>query len=158
MYKRQGWRWVVIDDADTRLALAELYRKGAKDYLEMGAMAAKQKGDGQTTRVLDSATWLAENLEKVPVYVIPCVQGRPTPGMHPGIVSGLYGSIFPAVWSFQLALRSRGLGSTITTLHLSFEQEVAQLLGIPDDVMQVALLPVGYTKGCLLYTSPSPRD
>lgn len=143
----QGWRWVVIDDADTRLALAELYRKGAKDYLAMGAMAAKQKGDGQTTRVLDSATWLAENLEKVPVHVIPCMQGRPTPGMHPGIVSGLYGSIFPAVWSFQLALRSRGLGSTITTLHLSFEQEVAQLLGIPDDVMQVALLPVGYTKG-----------
>ena len=61
--------------------------------------------------------------------------------------ASLYGSIFPAVWSFQLALRSRGLGSTLTTLHLAREHEAAKLLGIPNNVMQVALLPVGYTKG-----------
>jgi len=140
----QGWRWVVVDDADTRLALAELYRKGAMDYL---AAAGQQESDAQTGRVRDSALWLAENLEKVPVHLIPCVQGRLVPGMHPGFVSGLYGSIFPAVWSFQLALRARGLGSTITTLHLACEQEAAELLGIPDDVMQVALLPVAYTRG-----------
>ena len=143
----QGWRWMVVDDPDKRLALAELYRAGAKDYLAAGAATAKDKGDRQTGRVLDSATWLAENLEKVPVLMIPCIKGRPMPGMHPGIVSGLYGSIFPAVWSFQLALRARGLGSAITTLHLAFEKEAAALLGIPDDVMQVAMLPVGYTKG-----------
>jgi nitroreductase len=63
------------------------------------------------------------------------------------MLAGVYGSIFPAVWSFQLALRSRGLGSVLTTLHLVYEQEAAKLLGIPDNVLQVALLPVAYTKG-----------
>lgn len=56
------------------------------------------------------------------------------------------GSVFPAVWSFQLALRSRGLGRVITSLHLGFADQAAEMLGIPDDVTQVALLPVAYTK------------
>jgi nitroreductase len=51
------------------------------------------------------------------------------------------------VWSFQLALRARGLGSTLTTMHIINEQAAAKLLGIPDNVHQVALLPVAYTKG-----------
>jgi nitroreductase len=59
--------------------------------------------------------------------------------------AGFYGSILPAVWSFQLALRSRGLGSVLTTLHLNRESEAADLLGIPADVTQVGLLPVAYT-------------
>ena len=58
-----------------------------------------------------------------------------------------FGSIYPAVWSFQLALRSRGLGSVFTTMHLAFEEETRVLLGLPDDVAQVAMLPVAYTKG-----------
>ena len=53
----------------------------------------------------------------------------------------------PAVWSFQLALRARGLGSTFTTLHLRRGDEAAKLLGIPDDIMQVGLVPVAYTIG-----------
>ena len=53
----------------------------------------------------------------------------------------------PAVWNFQLALRSRGLGSTLTTIHLFREKDAAELLGIPDDILQVALLPVAYTRG-----------
>ncbi len=61
--------------------------------------------------------------------------------------SSWYGSILPAVWSFQLALRSRGIGSCWTTQHLAYEREVADLLGLPDDVTQVALLPVGYFTG-----------
>jgi nitroreductase len=51
------------------------------------------------------------------------------------------------VWSFQLALRSRGLGSCFTTLHLAYEHDAAELLGIPDTVTQAALIPVAYTKG-----------
>jgi nitroreductase len=88
-----------------------------------------------------------ENLHKVPVHLIPCVEGRPPAGTSPAMMAGYFGSIFPAVWSFQLALRARGLGSVLTTLHLLFEKEAAQILGIPDNVMQVALLPVAYTKG-----------
>jgi len=140
----QTWRWVVVDDVDKRAALAALYRKGAEGYL---STAAEQATTGQTKRVFDSAMYLMDNLDKVPVHVIPCVKGRPPEGSPPLAWGSLFGSIFPAVWSFQLALRARGLGSTLTTLHLIHEREAADLLGIPDDVMQVALLPVGYTLG-----------
>ncbi len=140
----QTWRWVVVDDPDKRAALAALYRKGAESYL---SAAAEQAPAGQTKRVFDSAMYLMDNLEKVPVHVIPCVKGRPPEGSPTIALGGLFGSIFPAVWSFQLALRSRDLGSTLTTLHLVHEREAAELLGIPDDVMQVALLPVAYTLG-----------
>ena len=53
----------------------------------------------------------------------------------------------PAAWSFLLALRSRGLGSVWTTLHLFKEADVSALLGIPDNMTQVALFPVAYTVG-----------
>ena len=142
----QGWRWLIVTDPAKRSALAELYRRGGADYL---ASARSAFGDDQPQmrRVIDSASFLAENLERVPVHVIPCLKGRPPEGTAPALWSGLMGSIFPAVWSFQLALRSRGLGSTLTSFHLAFEKEAAALLGVPDDVMQVALLPVAYTRG-----------
>jgi nitroreductase len=143
----QSWRWIVVDDPDKRRALADIYRKGALPYLA-GPLRGASDGDAvQTGRVRDSALWLAENLEKVPVHLIPCVEGRPPEGAPAMVMAGVFGSIFPAVWSFQLALRARGLGSALTTLHLLHEAEAAQLLGIPDNVMQVALLPVAYAKG-----------
>ncbi len=143
----QTWRWVVVDDAGKRKGLADLYRKSADAYLKQAGAEAEQRGDAQTGRVFDSAVFLAEHLHEVPVHLIPCVQGRPSPETPPAMLAGLYGSIFPAVWSFQLALRARGLGSTLTTLHLAYEREAAELLGLPDTVLQVGLLPVGYTVG-----------
>ena len=140
----QTWRWIVVEDAGKRQALADLYRKGARPYL---SAASDQAGDAQTQRVFDSAMYLMERLQDVPVHVIPCVAGRPEANTPVAVLGGLFGSIFPAVWSFQLALRARGLGSTLTTLHLVEEKAAAELLGIPDDVMQIALLPVAYTKG-----------
>src|SRR5690606_22788100 len=108
--------------------LAELYNEFGKAYLAAGASNA---ADAQTGRVLDSAVYLAEHLDEVPVHLIPCIYGRPDASAV-GSVS-LLGSILPAVWSFQLALRSRGLGSCFTTLHLAKEAEAAELLGIPDN-------------------------
>jgi nitroreductase len=143
----QTWRWVVVEDADKRKALADLYRRGGGAYLSSAGEEAKKHGDAQTLKVFDSAIYLAENLEKVPVHVIPCVEGRPPAETPAPMLAGLYGSIFPAVWSFQLALRARGLGSALTTLHLAHEKEAAELLGLPDNVLQVALLPVAYTIG-----------
>lgn len=140
----QTWRWVVVDDAGKRQALADLYRKSAEPYL---TGASEQAGDAQTRRVFDSALYLLDRLQDVPVHVIPCLAGRPEANAPVAMLGGLFGSIYPAVWSFQLALRARGLGSTFTTLHLPEEEAAAELLGIPDDVMQVALLPVAYTKG-----------
>jgi nitroreductase len=139
----QTWRWVVIEDADKRAAIAQLYRTAFLAY-----NAQRQPGvDAQTERVIDSALWLAENFHKVPVFVIPCVEGRIGPEMPMAQIAAVFGSIYPAMWSFQLALRARGLGSALTTLHLVQEKAVAEILGLPETIMQVALLPVAYTKG-----------
>jgi len=143
----QTWRWVVVEDAGKRKALAEMYKRSADAYLSQAGEQAAERGDAQTQRVMTSAVYLAEHLHEVPVHVIPCVEGRPPADTPLPMLAGLFGSIFPAVWSFQLALRARGLGSTLTTLHLGAEREAAELLGLPDNVMQVALLPVAYTKG-----------
>lgn len=143
----QSWRWVIVDDADKRQALAEVYRKGATAYLAQAGAEAEKRGDAQSSRVFDSAMYLTDHLHEVPVHVIPCVEGRPPEGTPVALLGGLFGSIFPAVWSFQLALRARGLGSALTTLHLLHEQEAAKILGLPDNILQVALLPVAFTKG-----------
>jgi nitroreductase len=104
--------------------------------------------DAQTKRVYESALHLTDILARVPVHVIPCVQGGRAESPMNGMSAAAYGAIIPAAWSFMLALRSRGLGAAWTTLHLFKEQEAAELLGIPyDQVTQVALLPVAYTVG-----------
>lgn len=141
----QKWRWMVVMDPEKRAAIAEIYGRG-KQFLSQ-ARAEIPDQDSQTHRVYDSAEWLIDHLHEVPCIVIPCIEGRLPAEAPNGMAAAVYGSIFPAMWSFQLALRSRGLGSALTTIHLFFEQEVAKLLDMPDDVMQVALLPVGYTKG-----------
>ena len=149
---QQGWRWMVIRDAEKKAGLAEIYRRGGGDYL--AAAAADTPTETQTGRVLDSANYLAQNLERVPVMVIPMIIGRlddperaAAGGNITNSAAGLMGSIVPAMWSFQLALRSRGLGSCYTTLHLRLEQEAAELLGIPPHMTQAGLIPVAYTKG-----------
>jgi nitroreductase len=139
----QSWSWMVVTEPEKRAELARLYSDGGRDYL---AAAAKNEMDDQTRRVYESALHLTDVLDKVPVHVIPCIKswGDNLPN---GIAASMYGSIMPAAWSFMLALRSRGLGSVWTTLHLFKEKEAAALLGIPDDITQVALLPVAYTTG-----------
>jgi nitroreductase len=139
----QGWRWLVVRDQAKKDELARLYNDAGGDYLR-GAAANAEAGS-QMGRVMGSAAYLADNLAKAPVLVIPCILGRP--GAKGWDAAGLYGSIIPAMWSFQLALRSRGLGSCYTTLHLAREAEVNALLGIPDTVTQAGLLPVAYTIG-----------
>ena len=140
---RQGWRWLVIRDQAKKDALAELYNRAGGEYLR--AAAADADPATQIGRVMDSATFLAQNLARVPVMVIPLIIGRVDGTTNSA--AGLFGSIIPAMWSFQLALRSRGLGSCLTTIHLGFEQEAAELLGIPAHLSQAGLLPVAYTKG-----------
>lgn len=145
---RQGWRWIVVTDAAKRKALADLYRSGVGDYLATAKAQAEERGAAQDARVYDSAQYLAERMQDVPVHVLPCIEAGHIPADAPRRAwIGLGGSIFPAIWSFQLALRARGLGSCLTTLHLAHEKEAADLLGIPETVVQVALLPVGYTVG-----------
>ena len=139
----QDWRWLVITDADKRAAIAKIYRSIGSLYLPRLAAA---ESDPQTQRVLSSALSLTDTLADVPVHVIPCLQRR-FDGNDLVVASSAWASIIPAGWSFLLALRARGLGSVWTTMHLAKEQEVAELLGIPDTVTQAALFPVAYTVG-----------
>jgi nitroreductase len=139
----QDWRWVVVTDADKRAAIAEIYNSVGAEYL---AGKANTEKDPQARRVYQSATALTSTLADVPVYVIPCIEKR-MDGLPLVAAASAWASIIPAAWSFLLALRSRGLGSVWTTLHLSKEREVAEILGIPDGVTQVALFPVAYTIG-----------
>jgi nitroreductase len=139
----QNWRWMVVTDADKRAAIAEIYRDVAGDYmLTAGARAT----DPQTRRVYESAHALTGILAEVPVHVIPCIARRFDDAPLVASASA-WASIIPAAWSFQLALRSRGLGSVWTTLHLARERDVAEILGIPESVTQAALLPVAHTIG-----------
>jgi nitroreductase len=139
----QTWRWVVVTDPDKRAALGRIYAAVRGDNLKGRAARA---ADAQTNRVYDSAGYLAEVLGRVPVHVIPCVEGRIDNAPN-AQAAPRYGSIIQAAWSFMLALRSRGVGSAWTTVHLYKEKEAAALLGIPDGITQVALIPVGYTTG-----------
>lgn len=139
----QDWRWMVVTDADKRAAIAEIYRSAGADNL---ARLAKTTEDAQTRRVYESALALTKILADVPVHVIPCIDRRLDEGPLISSASA-WASIIPAGWSFLLALRSRGLGSVWTTLHLAKEKEVAELLGIPEHVTQIALFPVAYTIG-----------
>jgi nitroreductase len=139
----QDWRWLVITDADKRAAIADIYRSAGAEYL---AYAAKETSDPQTQRVYASAFSLTDTLGQVPVHVIPCLDNR-IDNSNMLLAASAWASIIPAGWSFLLALRSRGLGSVWTTMHLAKEREVAELLGIPATVTQAALFPVAYTIG-----------
>ncbi len=139
----QDWRWLVITDPDKRAAIADIYGSIGAEYL---AYAANNASDAQTRRVYESAMSLTETLARVPVHVIPCLERR-FDGTNLLIAATAWASIIPAGWSFLLALRSRGLGSVWTTMHLAKEREVAEVLGIPDTVTQAALFPVAYTIG-----------
>ena len=145
----QGWHFVVVTDAAKRAKLAEIYRKAWAWYETTlpKSYSAVPAAKGPTQKIQDSAHYLAQHLHEAPVHLIACLEGRPAiDGPIPPFSRG--GSLFPAVWSFMLAARLRGLGTAWTTLHLRHEEEAAELLGIPfKTVSQGCLIPVAYTKG-----------
>src|SRR5439155_16321552 len=131
----QNWHFVVVTDPEQRLALAELYRKGAslgqeESLQRVIASAANEKEAAKLSKMADSARYLTQHLHEIPVYVIPCISGRAENLSGTG-QAALWGAILPAAWSFMLAARSRGLGTILTTLHLDFEREAADILGLP---------------------------
>ena len=156
----QSWHWVVVTDPDKRAALGDIYRRAFTFYRESGLADATagdhpERADVQE-RVVSSAEYLADHLAEVPVLVIPCLELRISEGLPSVATASLWGSLFPAAWSFMLAARERGLGTCWTTLHLMHEQEAAEVLGIPfESVSQGLLTPVAYTKGTEF--KPGPR-
>ncbi len=157
---RQTWSFVVVTDPDQRRALGQIYRLGWDAYLaelsEQASTSDARLVDDTTVRVYRSAQYLAERMGDTPALIVPCILGRLE---HRTIEqqAGAWGSILPAAWSFMLAARARGLGTCLTTVHLRFERDAANLLSIPyDDVTQVGLIPLAYTKGTRF--GPAPRN
>ena len=146
----QGWQWVFVEDAEKKNAIGDIYLANARGYLRAPSPEYPE-GDTRGERmgkVRDSATYLAEHMHEAPVLMIPCIFGRGDKQPLGGV--SFWASLFPAVWSFCLALRSRGLGSCWTTLHLlrDGEKQAAEVLGIPyDQYSQGGLFPIAYTKG-----------
>lgn len=146
----QGWAWFVIEDPAKKQAVCDYYRTNFERY---AASARPDYGTDdprtqQREAVTDSARYLSNNFHRAPYLVIPLIQGRCEQWTVSTAQASTWGSILPAVWSFMLALRERGLGSAWTTLHLPNEREVADLLGIPyDRYTQAGLFPVAYTMG-----------
>jgi nitroreductase len=146
-------RFVVVKDAAKRAAIGRIYAGCFDVYRTMPTYAGAIKRDtaelqAQQERVTDSANFLAEHMGDAPALVIGAVEGRRADGLPAIAAAAILGNILPAMWSFMLAARARGLGTAWTTLHLMREQEVADLLGIPfDSVQQVCLTPLAYTLG-----------
>jgi nitroreductase len=146
---RQDWHWIVVTDADRRAAIGEMYRRAVERYLASPGFAGRLFADDPERavvqrRVGESVRYLGEHMGEVPVLVLPCLRVRSLPG---GNQASLWGSILPAAWSFMLAARARGLGTAWTTLHLVYEAEVAEILGMPQDVRQSVLIPTAYHTG-----------
>lgn len=139
----ESWRFLIITEPKPKAQLAELYRNALE------TMSRARGGDLKPTQRA-----LAERLHEIPALILACSLGRPASDSVARQVA-FYGSILPAAWSLMLALRARGLGATWTTLHLLHEEDVARLLGIPADVTQTVMLPVGHLKDAVL--RPAPR-
>jgi nitroreductase len=159
---RQGAVFVVVTDPERRRALGDLYRRGWERYLKEGILGAPPSRPAdparrrQAARIGRSASYLAEHLGEIPVHVVACHAGR-TEGRAQVVQASAFGSVLPAVWSFMLAARARGLGTAWTTIHLFYEREAAEVLGIPfEEVSQVALIPLAHVLGEGF--RPGPRE
>lgn len=154
----QRTRWMVVTEPEKRRALGAIYKRAMDPYHAI--MVPLGEAAGANPKVAASSQYLAEVIGDAPVLVIPCELGSPTDlatmlraGGYPHTLSdnvaasSFYGSVWPAVWSLMLALRSRGLGSALTTMHLALEREAGELLGIPETVTQIGLIPVAYYSG-----------
>jgi nitroreductase len=148
----QNWRWVVVTDPQRRRAVADARRKGDVDFL--GAEVARL-GPGAERRRLESSLYLLEHLHEVPALVLVFVvdPGLPGLGGQPMPPALLYGSVFPAIWSFQLALRSRRVGSTL--MAVVDDEPLSAIVGAPDEARIASLLPVAYYTGDTF--RPAPR-
>jgi nitroreductase len=149
----QAWHFLAVTDPATRAEPAALYQEAWEVYAPspFSAANAYQGADPDRRqaqrRVVSSGQYLAENLARVPVHVIPCIEGR-VDGQPSFLQAALWGSVLPAAWSFMLAARQRGLGSCLTMLHLLFEERAAHTQSIPyAQITQAALIPVAYTHG-----------
>ncbi|MCK9931946.1 nitroreductase family protein [Frankia sp. Mgl5] len=150
---RQRWHFIVVTDTERRRALADVFRRAVAAADPQASPLTRRDAERMSanpsslTRIRSGFQHLYDNIHRVPALVVPCVEGR-TDDASVLAQSMTWGSILPAVWSFMLAARARGLGTVWTTAQAPLEREMATLLGVPyDRVMLAAFIPLAYTVG-----------
>ena len=151
----QHWRFLVVQDPEVKRQVQEIYQKGWEEARAIydGKPGPKHMEQKQFSKLLDSATYLAENLAEAPVLLFACLKDRPMPQGTGGRslaerLSRLSGSsIFPAVQNILLACRAMGLGATLTTVCSLHEEELRPVLNLPENISTYALIPIGYPMG-----------
>lgn len=161
----QEWRWVVVDDPEVRARAGEQYRKVLVPLVTTMLANKEKAGDDAGARISRSILYLADRMGEVPVLVFPCYDLEAAARRYGAVLSpdraptamrsDQYASIYPAVWSFQLAVRSRGLGSVLTTAHQEDQATMAEILDIPASWDQTCMIPVAHVTGEDF--TPSPR-
>jgi nitroreductase len=166
----QPWRFLVVQDAELKQFVQERYQRAMRVYLQASSEAASRRAtppseaeSERQMRTARAALHLADHLHDVPVLLFVCMTPRDLPLLAQAARGGrggaaLYASVFPAVQNILLACRAHGLGSTLTTLHLMYEDEIKDRLGIPAEVETVALLPIGYPEGKFGPTTRQPPE
>jgi nitroreductase len=150
-------QFVVVRDEAKRQAVGQIYREVYANYKKSPGYPGRPTGDAERdrvqARVAASADFLGEHLGQAPVLVLGCTSGSSRARAQAGL-----GSILPGMWSFMLAARARGLGTAWTSMHLSREQEVAEILRIPyETVAQAVLTPLAFTKGTEFRAAQRPE-
>ena len=158
---KEYWKFIVVTELELKEQIAVLYRKvwdetvvqplamGEPGAIERLSPAVRNSADAkiQQKKILEGVEYLVNNLSLVPAILFACSSAPvPRKGMG-GSASGYYGSIFPFVWSFQLALRSRGMGSVLATAIAHKAREVAEILDLPEGCNVLTMVPFGYSKG-----------
>lgn len=154
---RQNWHFVVVTEPDAKRFIQERYQTAFQQYFdaaskaiaEGGALPVSQEAFEKQMRMARAGFHLADHLHEAPVLLFACVDRSAVVhvGGSTGEISGLYASILPAVQNILLACRGLGLGAVLTTLHLMYEDEIKDRLGVPAPMHMAAMIPIGYPKG-----------
>ncbi|MQY40754.1 hypothetical protein SRB17_87870 [Streptomyces sp. RB17] len=162
---QQQWDFIFIDDPETKAKAADIWRAGlvagAPDEHSSAPMPTRMSfASSEWARIRGSLGHLVQHLHEVPVLMIPVVRvARRAEFNSTRGQAHNWGSVIPATWSFMLAARERGLGTAWTVAHLTYEREMADLLGIPfNNTVQVALTPIAYTIGTDFKPAPRADD
>ena len=148
---RQPWNFVVVRDAEKKRKIGAWYLEAWERAY--GPQKQAMLANPAMARTFNSADYLANHLAEAPVLIIATVRKEMF-----AIGPTLGASVYPAVQNLMLAARALGLGTTLTTLHKFHEQDVKHLLGIPEDVETMALIPVGVPRGTFGTPSRLPAE
>lgn len=143
----QHWRFIVVKDPTIKKEIQLCYKKALDQLLPRYRVAPPPPGktEAQKNRMLDAVVYLTEHFHEAPVLIVGCLVGDMAKAIGLPKMSGA--SIYPAIQNMLLAARGLGLGATLTTRHLLFEQEVNDVLGLPANAETFAIIPVGYPQG-----------